>query len=191
MFKALVLLLLTSVSLMADVPNPDFGVLFDRLPGVPLARKYNLGTKLREMHNTAICVYDHATQGGALGRINLLSTDLKTPCRLPGKALIVNALMDVTTSYDSTGASTVSVSSGQDLADIKAATAVGIGGVFGRTQFIGIPVYATANTWLKLTGANSIVGGVNQNYYRPYINVASSILAAGHMRLFIDYRLSE
>lgn len=188
MFKFFLLLILTTFSAFADVPNPDFGFLFDRLPGQPLARKYNLGTKIREAHNTAICVYDYATSGGALGNIRLLSTDLKTPCLLPGKAIVVNALMDVTTAYDSTGSATVSVSTGQVTADLKTATAKGS---FTAGQYIGIPVFATANTWLKLTGANSIVNGVSVNHYQPYITVAASILAAGHMRLFLDYRLSE
>lgn len=168
-------------------PGPDFQYTFDHLTSLPSARKYRLGTVLWEAYNTLICVYDFATQGGAIGNINLLAEDLKTPCTLPGKAVIRNGMVDVTTAPTSGGSATLALSSGQTAADLMTATA--------KASFTGqlllIPVFATVANYIKLTTANSVVNGVNVNAYQPYLTVATAALTAGHFRVFIDYVRGE
>jgi len=187
-------LLLVCSALHAEVPNPDFQHTFNHLQGVPEARKWSLGTVLRQAHNTAVCVYDFATQGGAIGNIKLLGTDLVTPCLLPGKAVIRGGFVDWTTTLTSGGSATVSISSGQAVADLKAAqayTALSPQTTFNSTSNSLIPTPGTQTTYVKITAANSIVGGVNTNPSQPYITVATAALTAGHARVFIDYSVSE
>ncbi len=169
-------------------PDPDFQYAFDHLQGVPAARKYKLGTILWEAHNTLICVYDFATQGGAIGNINLLAEDLKTPCALPGKAVVRNGFIDVTTSPTSGGSATIALSTGQTAADLKSATGYGS---LTSGQYAVIPVVGTVSTYIKLTTANTVVNGVYANVYQPYATIATAALTAGHFRLFIDYMRSE
>lgn len=186
-FQLIFSLLLIVISAYADVPNPNFGYSFNRLSGIPVAGQYQFGTKLREMHNTAICVYDFAKLGGATGTIGLKSTDLVTPCRIPGKSVIRNGFIDVTTSPLSTGAY-LSVSSGASAGDLKAAT---LYSSLTSGRYAVIPVFATVGTYIKLTNANSIVNGVSVNAYQPTVTIATATLTAGHFRVFIDYALSE
>lgn len=188
--KFLLALLLISAELFAAqiVPNPDFQVTFDNLQGIPAARKYKLGSVIREAHTTAVCVYDFATQGGAIGQIKLLARDLITPCLLPGKAVVRNGFVDVTTALTSSGSATVSFSSGKTDADLRMAIAYTS---LTASQYSVSPAFATVSTYLKLTNANTIVNGVNLNAYQPYITVATAALTAGHLRVFIDYSISE
>lgn len=181
-------LLLSSISAFGDVPNVDFGFLFNRLPGVPLARKYQLGNKLREMHTTAICQYDFGTLGGALGNINLVSPDLVTPCQIPGKAVIRNAFVDVTTNPASLGSATIAISSGKAAADIMNTTSIAS---FTVNRYQVTPTFATAGSWIKITATNSIVNGVNVNASQVYITVGTAALTAGIFRVYIDYVLGQ
>jgi hypothetical protein len=169
-------------------PDPDFKYAFDNLQGVPAARKYKLGTVLWQAHNTAVCVYDFATQGGAIGNINLLNEDLKTPCTLPGKAVVRNGFIDTNTAVTSGGSATISLSTGQAAADLLAATGKAS---FSTGELAIIPVVGTVSTYIKLTTANSIVSGVNLYPYQVYATVAVAALTAGHFRLFIDYARGE
>lgn len=187
MKKIFLVLAFLTLGAYGDVPNHDFGILFNRLPGEPLARKYQLGTKLREMHNTAICVYDYATSGGAVGNINLLSTDLVTPCKIPGKAVIRGGFIDVTTAPTSSSSATIAFSSGKTASDLHGA----IGYALYANQLLVSPVFATVSTYIKLPNANSIVNGVTVNAYQPIITIGTAALTAGHIRLFIDYEMSE
>jgi hypothetical protein len=169
-------------------PDTDFKAAFNKLQGVPAASKYQLGTVLAEAHNTLTCVYDFATQGGAIGNINLLSTDLKTPCTLPGKAVVRGGFIDVTTSPTSGGSATIAFSTGQAAADLKTATAIGS---LTAGQYVMIPLVQTIGSYIKLTTANSVVNGVSVNAYQPYVTVATAALTAGHFRVFLDYARSE
>jgi hypothetical protein len=169
-------------------PGPDVENAFNKLQGVPAARKYALGTILRQAYNTLVCVYDFATQGGAISTIGLLSTDLRTACTIPGKSVIRNGFVDVTTSPTSGGSPTIAIGSGAATNDLLAATAIGS---FGAGQYLLIPRYATVGTFIKLSTANVVTNGVNTNAYQPTMTIATATLTAGHFRVFIDYSLSE
>jgi hypothetical protein len=188
MKNLILFLLVLTAGAFAYTPSPDYGTAFNKLQGVPAASKYQLGTELRESHNVAICVYDFATQGGATGTINLLSSDLKTTCSIPGKAVIRNAYLDVTTALVSAGSTTISFSSGKTAADLKAATLYSsLTGILAMTS----PQFATVATYIKITTANAISGGLSVNASTPSITLAAAALTAGHFRLFLDYNLSE
>jgi hypothetical protein len=168
-------------------PGPDVQTSFDKVSGFPTAVKYKLGTLLQQSYNTLYCVYDFATQGGAVGTVNLLSTDLKTPCTLPGKSVVRNGFLDVSTALVSAGAGTMSVGTGASTTDLLAAT--GVASLTG--QVLLVPRYATVGTFIKLSTANAVVNGVNRNAYQPTVSIASAAFTAGHFRVFIDYVLGE
>lgn len=188
MKNLILFLLFLTVGAFAYTPSPDYGNAFNKLQGVPAASKYQLGTELRESHNVAICVYDFATQGGAISTIKLLSSDLKTTCSIPGKSVIRNAYLDVTTALTSGGSATISFSSGQTAADLKAAT---LYSSYTNQQAMTSPQFATVASYIKITTANTIVSGLNVNAVQPSITIAAATITAGHFRLFLDYSLSE
>lgn len=123
------------------------------------------------------CSYSFALQGGAIGTINLQASD-GAACKIPGKALIVNAWVDVITTPTSGGSATLAFSSGQTAADLLAATAKA--SVTGEVQ--GIPTMGTISTALKITGATDL---------NPYLTVATAALTAGKANVFIQYVLSN
>jgi hypothetical protein len=184
-FLSLLMLFLgVTKPIYADTPTPDFGFLFNRLPGQPLARKYGLGDKIREAHGQAICVYDYATSGGAVGTIVLKATDLVTPCGIPGKAIIVNAWVNSTTAMVSTGSATVALQTHGASADILAAT--------GKASFTTSAIIQGIPVWSDLTKAIKLGAGTAT---APLITidavVAVTALTAGHFRVFINYALGE
>lgn len=183
------ILLSTSLFGAQFAPNPDVGSAFNKLQGIPAASKYQLGTLLRESHNQAICVYDFATLGGAIGKVNLVGEDLKTPCLLPGKSVIRNGYVDVT-SYTGGTAGSISLSSGGGSVDLLANT--NMTSFTAATEFyLLLPRFATASTFIKLSTANSIVGGISVNSYQVTATILGTALTTGHFRVFIDYSLSE
>ena len=189
MLKYFLAILLACTAVMADVPDPDFGNLINRLPGQPLFRKYQVGTKMREMHTTALCVYDYATQGGASSTaIKLLSGDLKTACLLPGKAVIRGGFVDVTVQPTAGASTTLALGSGNATNDLKVAADVSAWPV---SQLALVPTEGTVASYVKLPLANSVVSGHNVNAYQPTVSVGTASLTGGHFRVFIDYVLSE
>lgn len=176
MFKLSIALLMLGLTAMADVPTSDFEFTFNRLSGVPAARKYQLGTKLREAHGTAICVYDYATLGGVKNtNIGLLSTDLQTACQLPAKAIIHNGFIDVTTAPVGSGAL---IALGSSLAGVD---------VLGGTGIASLP----------LGGHSILPAGTLASHIKvptaaqPTITIGGANLTAGHFRVFLDYVLGE
>lgn len=169
---ALLALVLFAPSATAYTPSASSAYALDRLPGQPPARKYHLGSTLREAHNTLVCVWDYAKTGGAAGDHLLYQTDAKTLCKLPDNSVVRNGLIDVITTLVGVG-STMAIKI-QSAGDIKAATAV--------ASFTGlmdtVPV-GTAATAIKLTAERQV-----------YATVASAF-SAGKFRVFIDYVLSE
>jgi len=169
-------------------PDPDFQYTFDHLSSIPAARKYRLGTVLWEAHNTIVCQWDFANQGGAVGTHNMVAEDGVTPCTVPGKAIIRNGFLDVTTSITGGGSATLAVSSGQTAADLLAATLVTS---LSSGRYATIPVFGTVSSYVKISTADSVVNGVNLNPVQPYVTVGTANLTAGHFRLFIDYVRGE
>ncbi len=176
-------------AMMRMAPDPDYQYTFDHLQSIPEFRKYKVGQVMRESHNSLICVYDFGVQGGAIGNIGLLSTDLKTPCTLPGKAVVRNGFIDITTALAGAVGTTVALSTGNTAADFKASATSATFAAVG--QYIASPVYASVGTYVKLTTPNSVVNGVNLNPYQPYVTIGVGALTAGHFRAIFDYSLSE
>lgn len=179
---------------MQLAPGPDVQFSLDNIQSLPPFRKYKVGRILREAHTTLICVYDYATSGGANGTIGLLATDLKTPCLLPGKAIVRNAFVDwnvnpIAGTSTAPVTPTFAVSTGQTAGDLQVTV---VSPAFARQQqYLMSPVFATVSTWVKLRTANSVVNGVSLNPYQPSFTIASGPLTGGHFRLFIDYTLGE
>lgn len=178
------LFMLLALPVMADTPTPDFGFLFNNLPGQPLARKYQLGTKLREAHNQIECIYDYATSGGAVSTLILKSTDLVTPCGIPGKSVIMNVVINSTTTMTSGGNATVALETHGGSANLLAAT--------GKASFTssailqGVPDWATVADMVKV-GAGTVTA--------PLISIdaviATAALTAGRFRVIIQYALGD
>lgn len=190
---ALLVLLCGNLFAAQIAPNPDFQTTFDKLQGFPSARKYLLGTLVREAHNTAICVYDYPTQGGTVFpgtvvQVGLLAQDLKTPCLLPGRAVIRGGMIDVSVSLVSVSA-TLAISTGGSAGDLRPDT--GYGTFNGTGELAVSPALATVTGYIKLPLPNTVVNGVNLNRYQPYLQIKNSNLTAGHFRVFIDYVLGE
>lgn len=112
-------------------------------------------------------VYDFATDGGAVGSINLGAI-------LPIKAVVKNAFLDVVTAMTSAGgAGTIRLDSeaaGDLLAAVDADT------LSGRVQ--GVPTGAVA-TMKKMTAARQLV-----------VTIGVEALTAGKFVLFVEYFVS-
>ena len=176
---ALSLLALSTVA-MANNASPDFEYIFNRLSGVPAAQAYQLGTLVREAHSTQVCVYDKATSGGAVATIALKNTDLKTACVLPGKAIILNGFLDVTTDLSTTGVPSVSFGTTGSSTNLKASAAASTITSAARIQLI--PDWATLSDSVKLGSTAT---------YAVNMHITSAALTAGHLRVFLNYVQGE
>lgn len=179
-FLASLLLALVTVTSFAATPTADFGFTFNKLAGVPAANKYQLGTVLREAHNQAVCVYDYATSGGAVATIALKATDLKTACVLPGKAIILNGFLDVTSDLSTTGVPSVSFGTTGSVNNLKVSAAASTITSAARIQMI--PDWATIADSVKLGTSTT---------YNVNMTVTSAALTRGHLRVFLNYALGE
>lgn len=173
-------LLLFTLSGSAQVPSSDMGYTFDRLSGVPAARKYNLGTVLREAHNQAVCVYDYSTSGGAVSTITLKDTGLVNSCTLPGNAVILNGFIEVYTDLSTTGIPSVSFGTTGTVNNLKTSAAASTITSAARLQLI--PDWATIADSVKL--GDSATYGVT-------MTVTSAALTRGKLRVFLNYALGE
>ena len=180
----LLLFALLAMPVMADTPTPDFGFLFNNMPGQPLAKKYQLGTKMREMHNQIECIYDFATSGGAVGTLVLKSTDLVTPCGVPGKAVIMNAWINSTTTMTSGSSATVALETHGGSANILAAT--------GKASFTSSAILQGIPVWSDVTKAIKVGAGT---VTAPLITIDAVIgtaaLTAGRFRVILQYALGD
>lgn len=178
--RFLFLALFLSYSALGVNTNSAFESVFNKLSGIPAAATWSLGTVLREAHTTQVCVYNYATQGGAVGTIALTNVDLITPCVLPGKAVIVNGLVDVSTTLTSDGSATVALQTAGGSANLKTAAAYGGYATSARLQLI--PDWATVADSVKLGSSSS---------YAVQAVVAASALTAGRFRVFLQYVQGE
>lgn len=170
--KKFLLLLVLSTQVWAAVPSTDFEFLFNRLG--PSWVKYQGGTIMRESHRRAICVYDFAKEGGAVGAINLRDTGLVNNCTLPVKAIITNGLVDVTTSLTGGAGATVSIDLATTADLVTSRPIASYSGQMAVTP-------TGASTAIKLSSAAKTVTAT----------VGTAALTAGHFRVFVDYSLSE
>ena len=192
MTKIFLALILAASSAFGAIPTSDFEFLFNRLPGEPLARKYLLGTMVREGYGQAVCIYEKTTLGGAIGTVNLVQANAGslpvsgqatitsaqtgsavTPCTLPAKAVVRSGMIDVITTL--VGASATLSLGLNTTSDIKASTAI--------ASFTGqmdvVPVY-TAATAVKITTAKTLT-----------LTIGTTALTAGKFRVFLNYVQSE
>lgn len=133
------------------------------------------GTELDQTRNLMRCVYDFATQGGAVGDIALLDSEGNTAI-LPAGSLISRVFLDTITQPDSAGeAATVALKS-MAAADLLAATGendipVGL--------MDGIPDNTTG-TFIKCTADTTL-----------YATVAVEALTGGKFYVFVEFYRSS
>ena len=152
----------------------------NRLSGV--ARKYSLGSLIHQTRNVAIGKYSFAKQGGAVGAINLWKdlnggnvTDNYTS--IPDNAVIQNVTVDVLTvpaGSTATGAG-IKVELVND-ADLYANTSL----ASFTGKLLGIPDFATAADWIKLTADKQLK-----------IEVVNVALTSGIFNVYVDYILGD
>lgn len=133
-----------------------------------------VGNKLQTLR----CTYSFAVQGGAVAAVNLDGID-GADCKLPVKAIVVHAMIDVVTAPTSANSSaTIAIGTGQATTDLKAALSIS-GGSNWTGQLDGIPAL-TAATAIKMTALRT-----------PSLTVGVSPLTAGKINVFISYIISE
>lgn len=134
-----------------------------------------LGTQLVS-HKIQVlkCVWNHSRQGGAVSTINLQTVD-GAACKLPNKAVVVKTWLDEVTDVTSSGAATMTFSTGQSAGDIKASTAyAGLSGIMnGLTDW-------TAASAIKMTAERT-----------PTVAIGASAVTAGKINIFISYLISD
>lgn len=123
------------------------------------------GTNARK---TLVCQYDFATDGGAVGSINLGET-------LPDKAIVTFSWFRVTTPITGGGGSTIALSiATDDVEGILAAAAIALAGTAGNHT--GIQTGSLAN-FAEITTAERAI----------LLEVGTDPLTAGAFTLFLDY----
>lgn len=133
----------------------------------PAARKWNLGTLIRQ-ENTAIATYDFTKDGGAVGTVTF-------PLKLPSGAIVKRVFFDNVTSASSLGAATIGFSL-QSSGDLKA-TNTAYTSWTGRLA--GIPDDTTTNM-IKLTAQRTLT-----------MSIGTAALTAGKIKAFIEYVIGE
>jgi len=143
-----------------------------------LELKLGLGSKLLgRKPNVIRARYDFATQGGAVGAINLLEklSDSNSLVKIPDNAIIKLAILDILTAMSSTGDNgTIAIASegaGDLLATVDADTLSGISA--------GVPV-GTAATMIKMTAERTLI-----------MTVATNALLTGKFDLLVEYYLGN
>lgn len=176
--RFLLLSLFISLTAMGNVPGADFEFLFNRLPGQPLARKYALGTVLREAHLTQVCVYDYDTLGGsASADITLKNTDLVTNCQLPAKSIVLNGVLKASEDVTATGGA----------ATLKIQTDGANGNLLASTTVTSAAPVQLIPDWATI-GDSITVGSSAVNVE---IRATSGTLTAGRFRVFLQYVQGE
>jgi hypothetical protein len=150
----------------SQVPTTSQVYQWNRFMG-PVAFSTELGTKLQQMHRTAVGTLDFSLVGGAVG-------DLAVGITLPIKAIVRRVFFDVVTPPTSGGSATIAFKV-QSAGDLKAALAIA-----SWTGIVaGIPDGTTA-TMIKATAERQV-----------YATVATAALTAGKIKVFVDYVVSE
>lgn len=114
--------------------------------------------------------YDFATDGGAVGTLNLRGDD-----ELPANAVILGGYIEVDTPPTSGGAATVAVNS-EAAGDLQAAAAIS-GAPWSTTGRKSIAPAFTGATSVKTTAARKLA-----------IAIATAALTAGKFRVVVFYR---
>ena len=136
-------------------------------------------------------VYNFAVSGGAVGTIALMDpvfaapftgTGGNVPLYLPANFIISNVLIDVITALTSGGSATVALTSGQNAADLLAATGYG-SAPFTGTIAAGIPV--SAATAIKIPSTQAAPGSAVS------MVIATAALTAGAFNVHIEGFLSD
>lgn len=143
--------------------------------GVEGARRAQLGSQIVD-HKIQVlrCSYNFATQGGAVGSVNLKSAVDSKDCVLPAGAIIKQVLIDVITAGTTSASGTMALTA-QSAGDLKAALAAA-----SYTGLVaGIPV-GTAATMIKLTAARTLIG-----------TIATGALTAGKWYVIVEYYISS
>lgn len=153
-----------------------------QLPGQPAGTNNeanpNLGDVLADMgndqHRTADCTWDFATNGGAIGTINLQKriesvqpsgVVITLPILIPAGSIITKVVTDTQVALTSGGSATVAVDVGTDV--VVAAQAFG--------SVTGVQAWSAS---LPLKSAN---GGSVQ------LTIATAALTAGRIRIVVEY----
>lgn len=138
------------------------------------AQLVRLGSLIQHQKGCTRARYDFATSGGAVGTIALLDGE-GLPVKLPNKAIITNAIIDVITQPTSASTPTIAITV-QSANDILTATAIA-SLTTGVKQ--GTPAN-TVGTAIKMTAENSVSAVI-----------AGTTLTAGKFMVLIDYVVSE
>jgi len=129
-------------------------------------------------------VFDFAVQGGAIGSVALYDPvyGKAVPLNLPANFIITNVLIDVVTALASGGSATVALTSGQNAADLLAATGFG-SAPFSGSIAAGIPV--SAATAIKIPATQAEPGS------QVSAVIATAALTAGQFNVHIEGFLSD
>ncbi len=146
----------------------------NRMNGV--ARKYELGTRLREDVQTAVGKYSFALQGGSSAASIYLLKDLTANTSanritIPDNAIIRQVYVDVLTAPQSSSIAVSLQAAGDLKASLAAASWSGI--------VAGIPI-GDASHMIKLTADR-----------QPYLTVSGPGLTAGIINFYIDYVVGD
>ena len=179
--KFLIVFILSLTSLVANAALRNQGstthanavTLLNKGALAPTANTVRLGLALKEQLGVAMGTYSFATQGGAIGTINLKDGDGKD-LKLPANAIIKNVVIDVLTAPTSGGSATIAVTA-VSSGDLKAATA--IASFTGILQ--GIPAN-TVGTAIKLSSEKTLS-----------MAIAVAALTAGKFNVLVEYVVSE
>lgn len=115
--------------------------------------------------------YSFATMGGSIGDITLKDS-LNQTVTIPINAIVLGAMIDVTTACTSGGAATIAIKT-EGAGDIKGATAVASFSLNARLD--GVPSFNAASS-IKMTAARDVKA-----------TIATAALTAGLFNVYIYY----
>lgn len=168
--------LLLSTSAFGATLSATLGSEFDLNKANPnMMAKHQLGTVLQKNRvHVAAATYDFSVLGGAVGAITLRG-DNGQPVVIPNKAVIVGCIIDVQTPATTSASGTISLSTGQTAADLKAATAAA-----SYTGLVACVPVGTAATAIKITADRTMVAAI-----------ATGAITAGKFTVFVQYILGR
>ncbi len=138
-------------------------------------QKYQLGSlAIKSEVRMLKATYDFAVNGGATGAVTLKGIDGQDAV-LPNKAIVVDCLIDVITPGTTSASGTMSLSTGQVAADLKAALAAA-----SYTGLVACIPVGTAASSIKMTADRTVVG-----------LIATGALTAGKWNVLLYYIISE
>lgn len=139
----------------------------------PYASKYDLGKIVAGKLGCVLGTYKFSRDGGAVGSTNLKAVD-GTDLKLPSGAVVCNAFVHVKTQATSGGSATIAFSTGEDAADLLAATAVA--SFTDEVVLQGVPDFATVADYALMTAENTCT-----------CTIGTAALTAGEINVWIFY----